>query len=166
MDGKLAMLRGSANALGGFLDQTADGAKIVACSLALAISTRLNRPADAATIIVILLYVGVRSLALTAQISFPAAVGEVAYIGLDSVSPLSVFKAGLRRATRPGTTVDGEAIAFSLAPAIGLGWIGFLVGALLAILEVVWMLAKGIALSRRPADRGEAQPTLRAGPVK
>jgi phosphatidylglycerophosphate synthase len=138
MDGKVASIRGMASSWGGFFDVAGDTARFVVCFVALALVS-VGGQLDALHLLPVLLYPCARFGLLGMAEARPAG-GERGGM-LVAPRPLEVLRLAPRRATKPGTTVDAEAVALTLGPITGLTLEGFAVAAALHLLHAAVLFA-------------------------
>lgn len=156
MDGKLARVRGTGSPAGALTDVAADALRIAACATGLAVALSregsLTVSGTALGAALACLYVGVRAgVAAIAQARPRAAVSERGRRTGDLApepTPLAVLRCAPRRAQTPGTTVDTEAIAFTLGPLVGLPVAGLAVAAAVDLLYAVVFYARASSRTR------------------
>lgn len=139
MDGKVASMRQMKTRWGGFFDVSGDTVRFVACFTALALVT-VTGQVDAWHLLAVLLYPCARFGLLGMAEARPAGATER---GTMSVAPRpwDVLRLAPRRSTKPGTTVDAEAVALTLGPLAGHVLVGFAVAALLHVVHGVVLFA-------------------------
>jgi phosphatidylglycerophosphate synthase len=117
MDGKVAAARQERNALGGWYDVIGDTVRLIACAVGLAIAV-----GDQSTLAAGLLmgYVSLRFGVMAIAAARPSdQQRDPAYLTLPArFGP--VLRAAPRRSAPPGTTVDVEALVFTVGPLVGL----------------------------------------------
>jgi phosphatidylglycerophosphate synthase len=138
MDGKVASIRGLQSTWGGFFDVAGDTVRFVVCFVALALVS-LGGHFDALHLLPVLLYPCARFGLLGMAEARPAG-GERGGM-LVTPRPLEVLRLAPRRATKPGTTVDAEAVALTLGPLTGLTLEGFAVAAALHLVHATVLFA-------------------------
>jgi phosphatidylglycerophosphate synthase len=138
MDGKVASMRQLRSSWGGFFDVAGDTVRFVVCFVALALVS-LKGQFDAIHLLPALIYPCARFGLLGMAEARPAG-GERGGM-LVPARPLAVLRLAPRRATKPGTTVDAEAVAFTLGPLTGLTLEGFAVAAALHVLHAAVLFA-------------------------
>jgi phosphatidylglycerophosphate synthase len=149
MDGKLAALRAQRNPLGGWLDVLGDTVRLIACSVGLMIA--IGGDADAAAPL-LLAYVGLRFGVLAIAEARPQQPGGAK--APVRATAAAVLRAAPRRAAPPGTTVDIEALVFTLGPLVGLPVIAAGVAAGLESLHLAMYVLQAIRGVRRLAATG------------
>jgi phosphatidylglycerophosphate synthase len=128
MDGKLAATRDSHGPLGEMADVAADSARLGLCATGLAVALtrdgRLPVAGVSYAAALVCLYVGARvAVAAIAAARPPLAMSQDARrLGMIDVraTPWAILRAARRRSRLPGTTVDTEAIAFTIGPLLSL----------------------------------------------
>jgi phosphatidylglycerophosphate synthase len=138
MDGKLAAVRGLRNPWGGFYDVAADTVRFVACFAALA---SVLSPSGW-EIAVIALYPSVRFAVFVLGEARPV-VGSSSTVEVPARFG-AVLRAAPRRLSAPGTTVDNEAVVFTLAPLLGVPMVGVAIGAAVDALHCVRIVVRGL----------------------
>src|SRR4051794_11442490 len=160
MDGKLAAARGERNPSGALYDVISDSVRLAACAAGLAVGLR-DEPAAASVLVTA--YVGIRFAVMAVAEARPRvpAPGAVPLPpparalpppgprGPRARGPAprpatagALLRAAPRRSGLPGTTVDTEAVAFTLGPAVGLPAAGLAVAAAVDLLHLlVYVLA-------------------------
>lgn len=156
MDGKVASIRGLTSSWGGFFDVAGDTVRFVVCFVALALVS-LSGHLDALHVLPVLLYPCARFGLLGMAEARPAG-GERGGM-LVTPRPLAVLRLAPRRATKPGTTVDAEAVALTLGPLTGFTLEGFAVAAALHLLHAAVLFAgslRAAGLERRGRNASRA----------
>jgi phosphatidylglycerophosphate synthase len=158
MDGKLAALRATSNAWGGYLDVAADTVKFAACATALGYVTVAHHGhASAGAFAVLLLFLGTRSGVLLLDLARPVPAGGRPAPMLVEATAGAILAAAPRRLGKIGSTVDTETLVFTIAPIAGLPYEGFVVAACLASLNLCWAIAKGVATAERDGQAPAAE---------
>jgi phosphatidylglycerophosphate synthase len=139
MDGKVASMRQTQSRWGGFFDVSGDTVRFVACFTALALVT-VGGNLDPWHLLPVLLYPCARFGLLGMAEARPTDAGGRGKISVRP-NPWDVLRLAPRRATKPGTTVDAEAIALTLGPTTGHVLAGFAVAALLHIAHATVLFA-------------------------
>jgi phosphatidylglycerophosphate synthase len=139
MDGKVASMREMKSRWGGFFDVSGDTVRFVACFTALAVVT-VGDHFDAWHLLPVLLYPCARFGLLGMAEARPTDAGERGKMTVPP-RPWDVLRQAPRRATKPGTTVDAEAVALTLGPLTGHVLVGFAVAALLHIAHAAVLVA-------------------------
>jgi phosphatidylglycerophosphate synthase len=152
MDGKLARVRGGGGLAGALTDVAADGLRVAACAAGLAIA--LSRSGALSVSGVSLgaplacLYVGVRTaVSAIAQARPAAAVSERGRAVADlevPASPRAILHLAPRRAQAPGTSVDTEAMAFTIGPLVGLPVVGLAIATSVDLLFAVVLYVRAV----------------------
>ena len=132
MDGKLAAARGERNPNGALFDVISDCIRLAACAAGLAVG--LRDEADVAAVLVTA-YVGIRFAVLTVAEARPG-VAPRGTMTLPATAG-AFLRAAPRRSGLPGTTVDTEAVAFTLGPALGLPAAGLAIAAAVDLLHLL-----------------------------
>jgi phosphatidylglycerophosphate synthase len=149
MDGKLAGVRDTHGPLGAMADVAADIARLGLCATGLAVALtrdgRLVVDGVSYAAALVCLYLAARVAVATIAAARPAlAMSEDArapgYIEVRA-TPWSILRVAPRRSRLPGTTVDTEAIVFTLGPLLGLP-VEALVAAI--ALDVAYAVAFGL----------------------
>src|SRR5436190_5902601 len=156
MDGKVASMRQLKSSWGGFFDVSGDTVRFVACFTALAIVSAYGN-LDAVHLLPLLLYPCARFGLLGMAEARPFAAGSRGTIAV-APRPWDVLRLAPRRATKPGTTVDAEAVALTLGPVTGLTLEGFALAAILHLMHATVLFAGSL----RQAEV-ERQRTAAAG---
>ena len=149
MDGKVASIRQSRSSWGGFFDVSGDTVRFVACFTSLALVS-VGGKVDAWHLLPVLLYPCAR-FGLLGMAEARPAVGEPRGMMAVPARPWDVLRAAPGRATKPGTTVDAEAVALTLGPLTGLTLEGFALAALLHLAHAAVLFAGSL----RAAASGE-----------
>jgi phosphatidylglycerophosphate synthase len=165
MDGKLARVRGTASAAGALTDVAADALRLAACATGLAVALSrdgaLTVSGTSLAAALACLYVGVRAgVAAIAQARSAAAVSDRRRPREDPApapTPLAVLRWAPRRAQTPGTTVDTEALAFTLGPLAGLPVAGLVAAVAIDLLYAVVFYARASARTRSTRDAWVSQ---------
>jgi phosphatidylglycerophosphate synthase len=152
MDGKLASLRGQFSRYGGFFDVVADTLRFGGCAAAIAYSAAPEGSDAAAWAAVLALYPAVHYGVIVTGAAWPDR-GARATITVPA-TPLALLRAAPSRLAKPGSTVDAEAVAFTIGPLTGHPLAGILVA---VALNGVHLLA-GTALRLRHAGAVGEEP--------
>jgi phosphatidylglycerophosphate synthase len=143
MDGKLAKLRGAAHPLGGWFDVIGDSVRLTACSIGLMVAlhdeSRLAAP-------ILMAYVSLRFgvLMVAEARRLPPRLATIAV----RAGPLAVLGAAPRRSAPPGTTVDGEALVFTLGPLAGVPVVAAALGAALELAHLLVYVVQAVRAAR------------------
>jgi phosphatidylglycerophosphate synthase len=129
MDGKLAHTRGLRNRYGSFIDAVGDGLRFTACTGGLVYGLAAAEPPAAGWVVVLALFPTVHYVRLTTQAAWPDGEGS-APLTLRA-TPWAVLRAAPGRLSKPATTVDTEAVAFTIGPLAGFGLEGILAATLI-----------------------------------
>ena len=163
MDGKLARLQGRTDPLGPLTDVASDALRVACCSTGLAIALSRNGdlvvdgiPLAAA---LVCLYVGTR-----VGVAAIAAARPVAGISSSNedrpleVAPtaMALLRAAPRRASAPGTTVDTEAIAFTIGPLLGLPVLALAVSVVIDVTYSIVYYVRAVRRVRRSSEHDSA----------
>jgi phosphatidylglycerophosphate synthase len=130
MDGKLAAARGEDNPLGGLYDVIGDCIRLAACATGLAVG--LDGAGEAALVAA---YVGIRFSVITVAEARPGTAPRGTISIPAGFGPF--LRAAPRRSGWPGTTVDTEAVAFTLGPLCTVPVIGVAVAAAVDLLHLL-----------------------------
>ena len=143
MDGKLAKARAVSNPLGGWFDVIGDTIRLIACAIGLIIALQDHAPLAAP---LVMAYVSLRFgvLAIAEARDQPARSRSVEV----PARPLAVLRAAPRRSGPPGTTVDVEALAFTVGPIVGLPVAGVAVAALAELAHLAMYVVQAIRAGR------------------
>jgi phosphatidylglycerophosphate synthase len=156
MDGKLAALRGERDPSGALHDTIGDCLRFTGAGAGLAVG--LHTHGDLASSVVAA-YVGIRYAVLTVAEARPVQNPRAA-ISLPARFT-SLLRSAPRRSAPPGTTVDTEAVAFTLGPLIGLPVAAVAVAAAVDLLHLLMYVAVAIrAASGRARARTPAASPL------
>jgi phosphatidylglycerophosphate synthase len=156
LDGKVASARAATHGWGGWFDQASDAVRMSACSAGLGaglVAAGFDRPWQVAALI---LYPSLR-WTTTALVGIPrpeptprAAARTAPPTHIDVLArPWQVFKAAFSRRLKPGSTVDTEAVAFTIGPILTVPFVGVLVATALDLLHATYMLAGSLRDARR-----------------
>lgn len=138
VDGKLAGLRGAASPHGQLYDVAADCVRVVATAAGLAIGLTDTSQWAALSVGA---YLAVRfSLLLIANARPPEDPPSIVHLPASAPSTL---RAARSRSKRLGTSVDAEAVAFTLGPAFGVPVAGLAVAALMDFAHIVAIVIAG-----------------------
>jgi phosphatidylglycerophosphate synthase len=129
MDGKLAHTRGLKSRYGSFIDAVGDGLRFTACTGGLVYGLAAGETLAAGWVVVLALFPTVHYVRLTTQAAWPDGEGAAALI--VRASPWAVLRTAPRRLSKPATTVDTEALAFTIGPLLGFGLEGILAATLI-----------------------------------
>jgi phosphatidylglycerophosphate synthase len=124
MDGKLANLRRQFSRYGGFFDVVADTLRFGGCAAAIAYSAAPEGSDAAAWVAVLALYPAVHYGVIVTGAAWPDR-GAKETVTVPA-TPLALLRAAPSRLGRPGSTVDAEAVAFTIGPLIGHPLLGIL----------------------------------------
>jgi len=133
MDGKLASARGRRDPAGALHDTIGDCVRLAAAAAGLAVG--LDGEADLAAALVTA-YVGIRFSVIAVAEARPEPPAPPARIELPARFG-AFLRAAPRRSGLPGTTVDTEAVAFTLGPLLGLPVIGLAIAAAVDLLHLL-----------------------------
>jgi phosphatidylglycerophosphate synthase len=147
MDGKLAKNRGESTPWGHFFDVAADSGRVVFAVAGLAYATAGAETLDPGWIAVIAAYPGIRFA--TVMVGDARAERRAdGWIDLPA-TPLAILRAAPSRLAHPGSTVDTEMVAFTLAPIFGLTLEGFAVAAAVDLAHLTLLVVSGIRRETR-----------------
>jgi phosphatidylglycerophosphate synthase len=146
MDGKLAHTRGLTNRYGSFIDAVGDGLRFTACTGGLVYGLAAGET-PAGWVVVLALFPTIHYVRLTTQAAWPDGEGS-APLTLRA-SPWAVLRAAPRRLSKPATTVDTEAVAFTIGPLAGFGLEGILTATLLDGARLAFSLVTRVWRSTR-----------------
>jgi phosphatidylglycerophosphate synthase len=127
MDGKLAHTRGLTNRYGSFIDAVGDGVRFVACTGGLVVSLASQGPLDTGWVVALAMFPTVHYVRLTTQAAWPDDQRSRSLV--LRAAPAAVLRAAPGRLAKPATTVDTEAVAFTIGPLAGLPLEGILAAA-------------------------------------
>jgi phosphatidylglycerophosphate synthase len=145
MDGKLAHTRGTADRYGPYLDAVADAIRFVACTGGLVFGVVWGEALGAGWMTVLAMFPTVHYARLATQAAWPD--GQRTDPIVVPASSLAFLRAARGRLSKPGTTVDTEALAFTLGPALGLPVLGVLAALLVDVARLLVSLATRVARS-------------------
>jgi phosphatidylglycerophosphate synthase len=145
LDGKVAAIRHLKSPWGGFFDVTGDTLRFVACFLALALVTTSGH-ADTWHLLPVLLYPCARFGLLGMAEARPAGEGSRGTMTVEP-RPWKVLRLAPRRATKPGSTVDAEAVALTLGPIAHLTTLCFALAAALHVMHAAVVFASSVRQS-------------------
>jgi hypothetical protein len=149
MDGKLASLRQRFGRYGGFFDVVADTMRFGGCAAALAYAAAPDGSDPAKWTAVLALYPAVHYGVIVTGSAWPER-GPKQMMTVPA-SPLALLRAAPSRLAKPGSTVDAEAVAFTIGPLIGHP----LAGVLVAVGLNAFHLLAGTAVRLRHAASAE-----------
>ena len=147
IDGKLAGLQDRSTPWGGYLDDAADAVRFFAAGAGL--TWHLLERADASDVIVLMavVYMSARWAVLVLDATRPyGRPDETLHV---SASPFAILAAAPRRLARPGSTVDGEAVVFTIGPLAGAVGPAIVLGAIAALLNLAYAIGRGIVQAHR-----------------
>jgi phosphatidylglycerophosphate synthase len=156
MDGKLAHTRGKPNRFGPYMDAVADAARFVLCTGALAYFVASDETPSPAWTAVLVLFPAVHYAVLLTQAAWPTP--PTAEPVLVHPTPFAFLQIARRRLSRPGTTVDTEALALTIGPLIGIPLYGLLAALVVDAARLV--LTAGV-WTRRAVGAADAPPPQR-----
>jgi phosphatidylglycerophosphate synthase len=146
MDGKLAKSRELRNPLGGWFDVIGDTVRLVACSVGLMIALADDSTAAPA---ILMAYVALRfGVLMVAE-----ARGVPHRSATVTVAPrlASVLRLAPKRTAPPGTTVDIEALVFTLGPIVGIPVIAAGIGAAVELAHFCAYVVRALQAERARA---------------
>jgi hypothetical protein len=154
VDGKLASAQEQSSRWGGFFDVAADAVRFLTCFIGLAFAIALDGETTTADVVALTLYPSVRFAVLYVGDARPVKrPSEMIAIGK---TPRAVWAAAPSRASKPGSTVDTEALVFTLGPAAGLPVVAILAGAAIDLLHLLSLIALGMRESARGSTRTDS----------
>lgn len=127
MDGKLAALRSTSSRWGGFFDAAGDAVRFVSCAAAMAYALSSMGWTSPWQVALVAAYPSIRWATLFLGDARPSGAREGKVV-LEA-SPAAVLRASRARLGWPGSTVDTEAIAFTVGPLVGYPFAGMAVAA-------------------------------------
>jgi phosphatidylglycerophosphate synthase len=149
MDGKLAHTRRLRSRYGSYIDAVGDALRFVGCTAGLAFGVASGIEGAAGWIVLLATFPALHYVRLTTQAAWPDAPhGDPMVL---TATPLALLRAAPGRLSKPATTVDTEAIVFTIGPLMGLPLEGLLAAAALDGLRLVASIAIGIRKSTREA---------------
>jgi phosphatidylglycerophosphate synthase len=167
MDGKLASIRGKRHSWGGWYDAAGDCLRVSACTTGLAAGlyrAGFTAPWQVAALVLYpcVRFATVMLVSATRSASRPAAAAagtprRPAAGPLElQPTPAAVLRAAPARRLTPGSTVDTEAVAFTLGPLSTFPFVGLLVALAVDALHVAYMVLAAV----RSASREARAPAL------
>lgn len=150
MDGKLASLRGVGSEWGRYFDVAADAVKFTAASTGLVYHVAGDGSLERGFAALIVGFLGMRVGSLMLDSARPVQDARVDQLEIPATSR-SALRAAPSRLAKPGSTVDMEAVAFTLAPIAMVPLAGFAIACAMAVANFAWALGKGILKARRGA---------------
>jgi phosphatidylglycerophosphate synthase len=147
MDGKLAAVRGSQNPWGGFIDQLGDHSRFLVCLSALTYASMPEIEAEPLWAVAVGVYACARFSLLVLGEARPNQ--RVSGHVTAAPTPLAILRTAPNRMTKPGTSVDTETVAYTLAPLAGEPLIGIAIAAAVDLLHVGAMVASGLRVAAR-----------------
>jgi phosphatidylglycerophosphate synthase len=155
MDGKLAALRQVRNPYGGFVDAVGDALRFITCTGALVLAVASSEQQAPASVALLALFPAIHYARLVIQKAWP----ETAHHepALVRATPRGFIAAAPRRLSQPGTTVDTEALAFTIGPVLGAPFAGIAAATLIDGCRLLVTLATRL-WQCRPARRAGAGP--------
>jgi phosphatidylglycerophosphate synthase len=149
MDGKLAHTRGLHGRYGYYLDAVGDAARFACCLGGLVFGLASQGGTAVGWVTVLAMFPTVHYVRLTTQAAWP---DEQRRDPRElPASPMGMLRAAPRRLSKPGTTVDTEALAFTIGPLVGLPLLGILVATLIDGARLLVSLATRVWWSTRGA---------------
>jgi phosphatidylglycerophosphate synthase len=139
MDGKLAHTRGVRNRYGHYVDAVGDALRFAACTGGLVFALASHESMTPGWVTVLALFPTIHYVRLTTQSAWPDRPQSDPRV--VAASPLAILRAAPTRLSKPGTTVDTEALAFTIGPLVGLPLEGILAAALVDATRVFASLA-------------------------
>jgi phosphatidylglycerophosphate synthase len=155
MDGKLAQARGLESQYGSYIDALGDAARFVSCTGALVFHLATSEHPSAAWIAALALFPTVHYAVLTTQRAWPNEAKDRPLA--VAPTPIAFWRAARHRLSKPATTVDTEAIGFTVGPIAGFPLEALAAAAALDCLRL--LLSAGARL--RLVLRGSAAGTQR-----
>ena len=147
MDGKLAHSRETVDRYGPYLDAVADAIRFTACTGGLVFGVVWHEELAAGWLTMLALFPTVHYARLATQAAWP---------DTQPTDPIAVpaswfafVRVARSRLSKPGTTVDTEALAFTIGPALGLPLLGVLAALAVDGVRLLVSLATRIARSTR-----------------
>lgn len=152
MDGKLAHTRGVGNPYGHYVDAVGDALRFAACTGGLVFTLASHESMTPGWVTVLALFPTIHYVRLTTQAAWPDRPQSDSLVVASS--PLAILRAARTRLSKPGTTVDTEALAFTIGPLVGLPLEGILAAALVDATR----LFASLAMRLRATTLGRAEP--------
>jgi len=149
MDGKLAHTRELRSRYGHYLDAVGDAVRFACCTGGLVFALASQGGVGVGWVTVLAMFPTVHYVRLTTQAAWPEE-GRRDPLELPA-SPRAMLRAAPGRLSKPGTTVDTEALAFTIGPLIGLPLAGILVATLIDGARLLVSLATRVWRSTRRA---------------
>jgi phosphatidylglycerophosphate synthase len=153
IDGKLAHTRGTPNPYGPYMDAIADAGRFVLCTAGITYFLASDNDLSAPWIVALTLFPTLHYAVLMTQAAWPTPPSAQPLV-VDP-TPVALLRIAPRRLSKPGTTVDTEAIALTLGPLLGVPLYGLLAAAIIDGSRLVLSTAARIprALRAREGSR-------------
>jgi len=147
MDGKLAHTRGTADRYGPYLDAVADAIRFAACTGGLVFGVVWHEAPGAGWMTMLAMFPTVHYARLATQAAWPDRQRTDPIV--VPASAFAFLRVAPRRLSKPGTTVDTEALAFTIGPALGVPVLGVLAALVVDGARLLVSLATRIGRSTR-----------------
>ena len=164
VDGKLAQVRGLDSRYGGYIDALGDAARFVPCTGALIFHLATSEHPSAAWVAALALFPTVHYAVLTTQRAWPSAPKDQPLA--VAATPIAFLRAARHRLSKPATTVDTEALAFTVGPIAGFPLEALVAAAAVDCLRLLMSATARLRIVLRglDADRPERPPQDAAAP--
>lgn len=147
MDGKLAGIRGPRHSWGAYIDVMGDSLRFISCSAGLAVGLIGEGFDGTWEVGVFVLYPSVRWATIALGDARPAAPNR----GRIEVAPhpIAVLRVAPGRLGYPGSTVDTETVAFTVAPLVGFPFVGVIAATIGDLLHLLALYVLGLRSARQ-----------------
>jgi hypothetical protein len=152
LDGKLSAMRTPRHRWGGWVDAAGDGVRFATCSIGLVGGLATSGYDASGQVCALVAYPLLRWTAIALSTARPVAPPPARAILLPP-HPVSVLRAARARRAHPGSTVDTEALAFTLGPLASVPFWGLVGAAVVDALHVGFLVLQGIRALRSEAAR-------------
>jgi phosphatidylglycerophosphate synthase len=147
MDGKLAHTRGDANRYGPYLDAVGDAVRFAACTGGLVFGLIWHETSAVGWMTMLAMFPTLHYARLATQAAWPDR--QRAEPLVVPASAVAFLRVAPRRLSKPGTTVDTEALAFTIGPVLGIPLLGVLVALAVDSARLIVSLAIRVRQSTR-----------------
>jgi phosphatidylglycerophosphate synthase len=150
MDGKLAHSRGLRSRYGSYLDAVGDAVRFACCTAGLVFGLASQGDTAVGWVTVLAMFPTLHYVRLTTQAAWPD--DQRSEPCAVPASPTAVLRAAPGRLSKPGTTVDTEALAFTIGPLAGVPLLGILVATVIDGARLVVSMMTRVWRSAREAE--------------
>jgi phosphatidylglycerophosphate synthase len=162
MDGKLARARGLESRYGSYIDALGDAARFVPCTGALVFHLATSEHPSPAWIAALALFPTVHYAVLTTQRAWPDE-SEDRPLAV-APTPIAFLRAAPHRLSKPATTVDTEALGFTVGPIAGFPLEALVAAAAVDCLRLLWSAGARLRLVLRGSNAGTQRRAAKRSP--